>query len=197
MAIIVDKVQKRKDIALSCKQLVLDKGIKNITISEMAKTAGVGKGTLYDYFKSKEDVVFEIVNILLVKHNETKEKDIAALHSTKEKVKIFFKFFYDEQEYELREIYKEFIAIALTSPEHSMTEFHLQCSIRYHTWFETIIQTGIDAHEIIPDSKKLVKGLYVLAEGLFISGSTTGKLENLEVEINNHIDAIFELIKVK
>ena len=46
MAIIVDKVQKRSDIAFSCKKLILDKGIKNITISEIAKTAGVGKGTI-------------------------------------------------------------------------------------------------------------------------------------------------------
>ncbi len=46
MAIIVDKIQKKQDIALSCKALFLEKGLKNLTIAEVAKTAGVGKGDL-------------------------------------------------------------------------------------------------------------------------------------------------------
>jgi len=56
MAIIVDKVQKRRDIALSCNDLLLEKGIKKLTIAEVAKTAGVSKGSIYDYFENKEDI---------------------------------------------------------------------------------------------------------------------------------------------
>ena len=73
MAIIVDKIQKRKDIALACKELFFQNGINDLTISQVAKTAGVGKGTIYDYFKNKEDIVFEIVNILMVEHSAQKE----------------------------------------------------------------------------------------------------------------------------
>ncbi len=46
MAIIVDKLQKRKDIALACKEIFFQHGIKDLTISHIAKTAGVGKGTI-------------------------------------------------------------------------------------------------------------------------------------------------------
>ena len=34
-------------------------------------------------------------------------------------------------------------------------------------------------------------------EGLFISSLTTNSIENLEKEINNYIDTIFNLIEVK
>ena len=61
MAIIVDKVQKRRDIALTCKELFVVNGIKSITISQIAKTAGVGKGTLYDYFKNNILFIFKVV----------------------------------------------------------------------------------------------------------------------------------------
>ena len=44
--------QKRKDIALACKELFFQNGISNLTISKIATTAGVGKGTIYDYFKN-------------------------------------------------------------------------------------------------------------------------------------------------
>ena len=197
MAIIVDKVQKRQDIALSCKSLVLENGIKNLTIAQIAKTAGVGKGTIYDYFKNKEDLVFEIINFLMQRHNENLEKEITAAVFTKDKIKAFAHFFYDEKEYELRELYKEFMSIALSSPEKEMTEFHSQCSNRYHLWFEEIIQTGIDKKEIIPHAKNLVKGLFVTGEGMFLNASSTNNLDTLEQDLNEFIDAIFTLIEVK
>jgi len=90
MAIIVDKIQKRQDIALSCKSLVLENGIKNLTISQIAKTAGVGKGTIYDYFKNKEDLVFEIVYSLMQKHIVKLEKKIATAEVNKRKNKSIY-----------------------------------------------------------------------------------------------------------
>lgn len=197
MAIIVDKIQKRRDIALSCKSLVLQEGIKNITISQIAKTAGVGKGTVYEYFKNKEDLVFEIINFLMQQHNDNLEKEIANAISTKDKVKAFAQFFYDEKDHELRELYKEFISISLSSPDVQMIEFHSQCSLLYHTWFENIIEDGIDKNEIIPHAKNLVKGLFVVGEGMFLNASSTNKLDTLEDDLNGFLDAVFSLIEVK
>ena len=58
MAIIVDKDKKRTQIALACKNLVIANGIKDITITKIAKEAGIAKGSFYDYFENKEDLVF-------------------------------------------------------------------------------------------------------------------------------------------
>jgi AcrR family transcriptional regulator len=52
LAIIVDKFKKRREIALSCKKLLLNKGIKKVTVAEIAKTAKVAKGSIYDYFEN-------------------------------------------------------------------------------------------------------------------------------------------------
>jgi len=65
MAIIVDKEKKRSDIACSCMNILLQYGIGNITISQIAKTAGVGKGTIYEYFENKKDIVFEIITMFI------------------------------------------------------------------------------------------------------------------------------------
>ncbi|MDQ7043601.1 MAG: TetR/AcrR family transcriptional regulator, partial [Sulfurimonas sp.] len=65
MAIKVDKIQKRKDIALSCKKLFVNKSISELTIAQVAQTAGVGKGTIYEYFNNKEEIVFEVLNLLM------------------------------------------------------------------------------------------------------------------------------------
>lgn len=197
MAIIVDKVQKRKDIALSCKELFFQNGINDLTISEVAKTAGVGKGTIYEYFKNKEEIVFEIVNILLQEHNIDKKARIDAKNSTKEKIIEFFGVFYREEDLELRQLYKEFISISLSNPQKEMIEFQSRCSETYFKWFEEIIQEGIDKKELSEKSKALSRGLFVMGEGLFISSSVTDTIDDLKEELDNFYNTLFDLIEVK
>ena len=197
MAIIVDKVQKRKNIALSCKEIFFQHGIKDLTISQIAKTAGIGKGTIYEYFKNKEDIVFEIVNILIQERNVIVEKQMSEIDVTKDKIKLFVSFFYCEEDIELRQLYKEFISIALSSPDEKMIEFQTKCFIEHYVWFEQLIQDGIDNGELIAESMPLTKGMFVTAEGLFISSSATNAIDDVQKEINNYIDAIFALIEVK
>ena len=197
MAIIVDKIQKRKDIALSCKEIFFAHGIKDITISQIAKTAGVGKGTIYEYFKNKEDIVFEIVNILIQERDIIVHQRISELDSTKEKVKLFAEFFYCDEDIELRQLYKEFISIALSTPDERMIEFQTKCFDGYFEWFGSIIQDGIDKGELIPEAKNLTKGMFVTAEGMFISSSATNAIKNLKEELDNYTDSLFALIEVK
>ncbi len=197
MAIIVDKVQKRKDIALACKDIIFLHGLKDLTISKIAKAAGVGKGTMYDYFKNKEDIVFEIVNILIQERNILVEQQIFELSLTKDKIKLFSRFFYCDEDLKLRGLYREFVSISLSSPDEEMIEFQTKCFEGYYNWFEKIIQDGIDNGEIIESSKQLTRGLFVVAEGMFIVSTATNSIDSLEDELNNYIDAIFELIEVK
>jgi len=197
MAIIVDKVQKRKDIALSCKEIFFQNGINDLTISQIAKTAGVGKGTLYDYFRNKEDIIFEIVNILMLERNELKHKKLNELKTTREKIKEFSSIFYSDEDKELRKLYKEFIAISLINPNKEMMDFQTQCTISYLKWFEDIFDEGIAQGEIIKESKLLAKGLFVMAEGIFIVSSVTDTIDDVKAEIHQFCDAIFDLIEVK
>ena len=197
MAKIVDKVQKRKDIALSCKSLFVTKGMKALTIAEVAKTAGVGKGTIYEYFSNKEEIIFEIINIFMQEHNALKEIKISNASNTKEKIKLFFDFFYNEEEEELRTLYKEFISISLINPDPQMISFQSECSQRYFQWFEDIIQEGIDNKELIPEAKALARGIFVLGEGMFISSEVTHTISDIEKELDSFFETLFQLIEIK
>lgn len=90
MTIPVNKEEKRSNIACSCTDLLLEYGIKNLTISQIAKTAGVGKGTIYEYFKNKEDIVFEIITTLIVAHEQKLQEITEENISTKNKLFHFF-----------------------------------------------------------------------------------------------------------
>ncbi|WP_433513188.1 TetR/AcrR family transcriptional regulator [Nonomuraea sp. CA-143628] len=49
--------RKAARILDSARELVLDHGVRKVTVSEIARTAGVGKGTVYLYWPAKEDLI--------------------------------------------------------------------------------------------------------------------------------------------
>lgn len=51
--------QKRRDILTAARSLFKIKGFHNTKMEEIALNAGVGKGTLYEYFTSKQEIFDE------------------------------------------------------------------------------------------------------------------------------------------
>eukprot|EP01155_Anaeramoeba_flamelloides_P012691 Anaeramoba_flamelloidesa333171_63.p1 GENE.a333171_63~~a333171_63.p1 ORF type:complete len:171 (-),score=10.40 a333171_63:112-624(-) len=164
---IVNKEERRKEIALSCKKLFIQRGMKALTISEVAKTAGIGKGTIYEYFENKDDIIFAIVDILVEEKDKKREIQMSKLNSTRDKIKEFFKFFYDEDNKNLRKLYKEFISINLMSPSDDMFCRKTEKYTKYQAMFTSIIQEGVDKKEIKPEALKLANGLHTLGTGFF------------------------------
>jgi len=196
LAIIVDKIQKRKDIALSCKQILIEEGINKISISKLAKFAGISKGSFYDYFTNKNDLVFEIINLSILKHNILKEEKLNSVKSSREKVKIFLEIFYEEEDDELRNLYKEFLSISLSEPTKDIIDYHTRHNEEYYLWFKSIFDEGIEKKELKPEARKLVNGLFLLGTGVFISQLTCKVKTNSKKEIDNYVDTIFDLIEI-
>jgi TetR/AcrR family transcriptional regulator, repressor of fatR-cypB operon len=49
---------KRDQIILATRDLVFEHGLQDVAMSQIAQRAQVGMGTIYNYFPSKEDLVF-------------------------------------------------------------------------------------------------------------------------------------------
>jgi len=52
---------RRTQILEVAKQMILEKGLSSIKISDIAKTVGMSQGLFYRYFPSKEDVLITII----------------------------------------------------------------------------------------------------------------------------------------
>ncbi len=83
--------QKRTDILTSARALFRDNGFHNTKMEDIAQRAGVGKGTLYEYFKNKQQIFdetcVECIETVLVDVEEINNMDI----SFKEKIVRLFK----------------------------------------------------------------------------------------------------------
>lgn len=56
---IVDKEAKKQDILEAAINVFAQKGVAKTKMADVAKAAGIGKGTIYEYFNSKEDIFAE------------------------------------------------------------------------------------------------------------------------------------------
>ncbi|WP_339725440.1 TetR/AcrR family transcriptional regulator [uncultured Paraglaciecola sp.] len=197
MAIIVDKDKKRRDIAGACTELLLEKGIKNLTITEIAKTAGIGKGTVYDYFSNKEEIVFEIIRKFIEEHQHNLLSQTDPKTSTKQKVLYLFDIFLSEyKSYEKhQDVYREYLSVTLSTKSSPMMEFNGECSGFIQTILENIIDEGIKKGEIKTIAKRLVDGLIKSERGYMLISWSDGK--DLRQEFKEYIDTLFELIEIK
>ncbi|MEM6252350.1 MAG: TetR/AcrR family transcriptional regulator [Cyanobacteria bacterium P01_D01_bin.156] len=60
---IVDKAAKRQEILEAAIAVFVEKGYHSAKVADIAVAAGMGKGTLYEYFPTKESLPKEIFNL--------------------------------------------------------------------------------------------------------------------------------------
>jgi len=197
MAIIVNKEEKRLNIALSCIELLLDKGFSQLRISEIAETAGVGKGTVYDYFKNKEDVVFEIIRNIIKEHQQDLKVHFKTNSTSKDKVLLLFDFFLCEHKDYSKHLvlYKEFLSVTLSTQDIAMHNFNKECSQFIRETLVEIIQDGIESGELKEEAIQFVDGIMATERG-FILNSWTENI-NCKEDFKEYIKMLFELIENK
>jgi AcrR family transcriptional regulator len=197
MAIKVDKDKKRRAIAIACTELLLEKGIKNLTITEIAKTAGIGKGTVYDYFSNKEEIVFEIIRNFIEAHHHYLLSQSDSNTSAKQKILYLFDVFLSEYKpYEKHlDVYREYLSVTLSSKSSPMLEFNRECSGFIRNILEDIIEEGIEKGEISEVSRSLIDGIMRAERGYMVVAWAEGR--DLRIEFKEFVDTLFDLIEIK
>lgn len=56
-----DKISSRARIIDAAGKLMADKGIKQTTLADVARKAGISRGTLFYYYASKNDLIYDIL----------------------------------------------------------------------------------------------------------------------------------------
>jgi len=184
MAIIVNKEEKRRNIALSCRELLLVHGINSLTISQIAQTAGVGKGTIYEYFDNKEDIVFEIIRTFIAEHEKRLLAIVTEPSTTKEKLfHFFYLLFEDELARKQLKVYKEFLAISLTSEPEEMLIFSEQCQDKFSMILNQILEAGRTSGEIAKHIQISVSSLMLFWTGIVVDS----RLSNCDIKKEIHM----------
>lgn len=137
----IPPVEKRERILRAALQVFSKKGYSKSTISEIAMLASVAEGTVYEYFKNKEDLLFSIPEDRLQDHLDQLQKAFA-IHDPERKLRLFihnhFQFYLNDP---------DFCIVFLTLIQFNR-RFYLSRANdslrRYIQSFEMIVQEVID-----------------------------------------------------
>lgn len=169
----VDKRQRRTDIALVALEVFAEKGFDFASISQIAEAAGIGKGTVYEYFESKEDLIHHALVSWINGLSRTAEQTLSGIEDPIERLRVFVQsliqvFLSDER------TMKIFIAM-----------FQMYSSSKERLLFQKLTQ------EMLQDFRQILVGL--LLDGVARKAfrpETAGEVEKIAINLAAYLDGI-------
>ena len=194
----VNKDEKRREVALSCFDLIHDCGMKNMTVAQVAKCAGIGKGTVYEYFDNKEDIIFEIINMHIEEHHKEFRVAVSKLETTREKIELFFDFVLNDTEENEKHFngYREFLSIVLSEDNFKMKEFNCNKDEFFRGEVVKILTQGMTKGELREEAIDLVDGIMTYQSGMALRKMSQVNYD-AKKDFEKFFDTIFKLLEVK
>ena len=203
-----EKQQRKKDIIDAAEKVFFSKGYELATMDDVAKEAELSKGTLYLYFKSKEELYFAIIlRAMKVLHDEFEKTVIGAkngLEKTYSKGMAYIRFSRNYPNYFNALLYYESLKIDL---EKIKKEYNYQDDIRIAAFHESdktteklaeYIQEGIEDGSIRDDidPHKIAVFLWGASTGLLQLISQKGHCINKvhNVDMDEYMDYFMEFL---
>lgn len=197
MAKIIDKDEKRCDIALASIALFCEKGIQQTSIDQIAKSAGVAKGTIYLYFKNKEEIVFTIWDIITQQHEESFKKRTTENMSTKEKILEYFNFNEFQEKFDKEQIlilFQHFVSSMLIDKTQLYTAYFESFFQKDYDFISSCLNEGIKKGEFfIDDIDILTNNIIMLLKGLLVKAKASNmNFDETQNVLSKHIIYLLE-----
>jgi TetR/AcrR family transcriptional regulator, cholesterol catabolism regulator len=134
--------KRRNQMIKGAISLFKQKGFHQTTTREIAKASGFSIGTLYEYIRKKEDILYLVCDRIYDEVRERMEKDIGTHHGTVESFKLaiarYFKVIDDLQD-EVLVMYQEVKSLSKESLPYVLNK-----EIQMVGMFENILQTCVN-----------------------------------------------------
>jgi TetR/AcrR family fatty acid metabolism transcriptional regulator len=143
-----EKKSKYLKILDSAVKVFAESGVENSTVSKIASRAGVADGTIYLYFKNKDDILTQFANDRGVKILEKFESEVEKGHNAREKLYNLFVSHLKEfsENVELAAVFQ-----AEISRFHSVQPQIMALSSRYRAIIEKILIIGVKENFVRSD----------------------------------------------
>jgi len=142
---IVDKEAKKQRIVQAAITVFADKGFNNTKMIEIAEAAGIGKGTIYEYFRSKDDIFLEAFRYFKNEVDAEIGKRIFLLTDPKRKLVVFIQTAFD-----VYFRFSDFVEIMFDFWAEGIRTRHEKIDLKqvyeeYRTYLAAILDEGIQA----------------------------------------------------
>jgi AcrR family transcriptional regulator len=88
---IVDKLEKKQEILKAAMRMFARNGVVKTKMTDIAVAAGIGKGTIYEYFRSKEDIFEEAYSHIFMDMENRAAEILESSIPPEEKLRMFLR----------------------------------------------------------------------------------------------------------
>lgn len=168
---VVDKKAKREQILEAALTVFTRQGINDFRMIEIAEAANVGKGTLYEYFPSKDDLIVGCFSLFMSRFNEHVTFQLSDVTNPIEKIRklISASFEFCLSDRALFDTIFDFYAAGI--PRRDGKTLLTELTPMYRDmidWVSTVIDEGVALGHFKPtDTKVAASSVLALLDGLF------------------------------
>ena len=153
---------KEETILSAALDVFLEKGFSNSSIKDIADTAGVGKGTIYEYFKNKNELFIKTINFEINQRCQQARNAIESKTTFMDKFNAFIDLAQEAAEEDLKHI--EFLIINTS----------MGLRPEYKAEFQNLLQ-------------KMKDDMDEIISQILIQGKTEGKVGEIDLEFTSRI----------
>lgn len=180
MARTTDKEARRKQIIDGALRVFARKGLSNFKMAEIAIEAKVGKGTLYEYFRTKEELIMGSVSQFMEEFEQYVAAQITAVEGPIEKIEKLLEASVEFclQNEDRLDALLDFYAVGI--PRSGDGPALMELRPRYKSiiqWVGTIIQEGIDQRLFRQVNQEFVASMIVALLDGFMFQAAIGAIE--------------------
>ncbi|WP_285767950.1 TetR/AcrR family transcriptional regulator [Peribacillus sp. SI8-4] len=156
--------KRRTQMIKGAVTLFKEKGFHRATTREIAKAAGFSIGTLYEYIRTKEDILYLVCDFIYDEVQEKLQKEIEQSDGTLESLKMTIAYFYrvmDDMQDEVLVMYQEVKALTKDALPYVLNK-----EIRMVGMFEKVITKCVENGELLLTEKQIS----LLSHNIFVQG---------------------------
>lgn len=193
-----EKDQRRSAILNAARKLFFEKGFRYVTVENIARKAELSKGSIYLYFRSKEEIYTQILLNDIDKFNK---KSSLIFQNGKSAVELVmdFAFIYVDFFLNDRELFRIMMTFMLHTEDMNLAETVNQHIIEVTNntvkIIETILQQGIEKGEFPSDINLRLSrnAMWGLLNGIISLHLFTGKEAHKEERIRSAVKASLDI----
>jgi AcrR family transcriptional regulator len=144
---VVDKKEKKNQILEAAVRVFANKGVNSATISDIAEAADVGKGTIYEYFKSKDEIITAGFHFFMGQVDESVQRRLFHLQDPLERLFAYFEAWSEVLDSELLsyiEVVIDFWAEGLRRKDTALTMNLTEMYQEFRASLESLLDECID-----------------------------------------------------
>lgn len=190
-----EKEAKKDKIIEKSMELFREKGYHTTKVEEITKALGISKGNFYTYFNSKEEVLYEILDII----KSEKIRMLEEIDTNKAPKEILKDFIEDYKQY----VFKYLKKVTLQNMDNFLKDervvnyvVEIQ-DILIEILKKNIVERIGGSENKVYDLRFITEFIFISMDGFFLDERLTEKLEikrKYELTMENRIDQITEFI---